>query len=80
VFWACPATSCQSLPKCKWRFESPCPQWRFFGLGLSGFSNSASFRADKIVAAIRIANFRSSVIGDSKARCREEVLTLCLRG
>ena len=38
----------------------------FFGLGLSGFSSSASFRADKIVAANRIANFRSSVIGDSK--------------
>ena len=33
----------------------------FFGLGLSGFSSSASFRADKIVAANRIANFHSSV-------------------
>jgi hypothetical protein len=45
-FWACPATSCQSLPKCRWRFES------------------------------RIANVRSSVIGDSKAWCREEGLTV----
>jgi hypothetical protein len=49
----------------------------FFGLGSSGFSNSASFRADKIVAANRIANFRSSVIGDSKAWCAEEGLTVC---
>jgi hypothetical protein len=41
----------------------------FFGLGLSGFSNSASLRADRIVAAIRIANFLSSDMGDSERMC-----------
>jgi hypothetical protein len=43
----------------------------FFELGMSGFSNSASFRADKIVAANRIANFLSSVIG-----CAEKGFTV----
>jgi hypothetical protein len=36
-----------------------------FGVSLSGFSNSASFLADSIVAAIKIANFLSSIIGNS---------------
>ena len=42
-------------------FDSP----DFVGVSLSGSSNSASFLADRIVAAIKIANFLSSVMGGS---------------
>jgi hypothetical protein len=36
----------------------------FFGVSLSGSYNSANFRADKMVVAITITNFLSSVMED----------------
>ena len=64
------ATSCQSPAECTPHAGMAVSTVAiFFGLGLSGFSNSASLRADRIVAAIRIANFLSSDMGDSARMC-----------
>ena len=45
----------------------------FFGVGLSGSSNSASLLADRIVAAIKMATFLSSVTGGSALDMRERM-------